>query len=455
MKPRDRKLAILHQLGKESEPIRSSELSEKLGSNFDQRTIRRWLSKLVEEGLIQKTGHTKNARYSAVKRPGRKDDQNLEKNEGVSSCFSSASLKSIQQVSLPLFERQPIPYITEWLESYQPNKSYYLSPLIRKQLAEAGLRASGQDPAGTYAHQIFNRLIIDLSFNSSRLEGNTYSLIDTERLLLHGNSAEDKLDEEKVMIMNHKEAIRYLVDNAAKVEVNYNTICTLHYLLADGLVESSEAGKIRRHGVRVGGSIYIPFEEPSELSKQLELIADKASLIIDPFEQSFFLLVHVSYLQAFIDVNKRTARLCANIPLVKNNLVPLSFNDVKVDDYKLSVIAIYELQDITPLADLFTYSYLRTCIAYDSTVKSMGFDKVRVRYRQERRAVIKEIIIQKLIADELNRYIQNEAIKLVPTEHQKAFIEDIQEDLSLMDESRLAGLGITTEEFQQWFALNA
>jgi hypothetical protein len=165
--------------------------------------------------------------------------------------------------------------------------------------------------------------------------------------------------------------------------------------------------------------------------------------------------VHVSYLQAFIDVNKRTARLCANIPLVKNNLVPLSFNDVKVDDYKLSVIAIYELQDTTPLADLFTYSYLRTCAAYDSTVKSMGFDKVRVRYRQERRAVIREVIIQKLIVDELNGYIQNEAIKLIPTEHQKAFIEDIQEDLNLMDESRLAGLGITAEQFQQWFALNS
>ncbi len=85
----------------------------------------------------------------------------------------------------------------------------------------------------------------------------------------------------------------------------------------------------------------------------------------------------------------------------------------------------------------------------------MGFDEVRVRYRQERRAVIREVIIQKLIVEKLNRYIQNEAIRLIPTEHQKAFIEDIQEDLNLMDETRLAGLEITPEQFQQWLALNS
>ncbi len=81
--------------------------------------------------------------------------------------------------------------------------------------------------------------------------------------------------------------------------------------------------------------------------------------ILDPFEQSIFLLVHISYLQAFIDVNKRTARLASNIPLVKGNLVPLAFRDVLVDDYISSMVAIYELQDVRPLVDLYVYSYMQ------------------------------------------------------------------------------------------------
>lgn len=91
-------------------------------------------------------------------------------------------------------------------------------------------------PAGTYAHQLYNRLLIDLSYNSSRLEGNTYSLLDAPRLLLEGKSAEGKLDEEKIMILNHKEAIAHLLRNAGRIHIDTNEICTLHYLLSDGLV---------------------------------------------------------------------------------------------------------------------------------------------------------------------------------------------------------------------------
>lgn len=367
-----------------------------------------------------------------------------------SSCFSSASLKAIEKVKKPLFERQPVAYADGWFDSYQPNSSYYLPEALRQQLLESGERTSGQDPAGTYAHQIFNRLIIDLSYNSSRLEGNTYSLLDTERLLLHGDTAEGKLDEEKAMILNHKEAIRYLVDNAARLEVSRNVICTLHYLLSDGLLEPSEAGKVRNHGVRIGGSTYHPFEDPRRLDLQLEKIATKAASIQNSYEQSIFLLVHISYLQAFADVNKRTARLAANISLIRGNLVPLAFSDVRVDDYMSAMIAIYELQDIRPLVDLYAYSYLRTCAAYDSTVKALGFDEVRVRYRQERRAVVKSVILQELVGGDMKKFVSREAVERLPKPAQGEFVEDVLEDLEQMDESRLAGLGVTSEQLKVW-----
>lgn len=100
--------------------------------------------------------------------------------------------------------------------------------------------------------------------------------------------------------------------------------------------------------------------------------------------------------------------------------------------------------------DLYVYSYLRTCAAYDSTVKAMGFDEVRVRYRQERRKVVREVILQGLTGDAMRRHAQAGAERMVPKSERNAFVEDIIEDLEQMDESRLAGLGVTTEQLRVW-----
>ncbi len=445
MSLRDNKMRVLRQLGLEFEPISLPELMLRLGGGFQERSVRRWLCLLVEEGAVRKIGQKRGTKYIVV---GRSEEANSE----VSSCFSSASLKVVKVVKRPLFERLPIAYADDWFDRYRPNSSYYLSETLRRQLRISGERAHDQDPAGTYAHQIFNRLIIDLSYNSSRLEGNTYSLLDTERLLLHGDTAEGKLDEEKAMILNHKEAIRYLVENASKIEVSRNVICTLHFLLSDGLVEAAESGKVRKHGVRIGGSTYIPFEDPRRLELQLEKIANKAAQIRDPYEQSIFLLIHISYLQAFTDVNKRTARLSANIALIRGNLVPLAFSDVSVEDYMSAMIAIYELQNVLPLVDLYVYSYLRTCAAYDSTVKAMGFDEVRVRYRRERRNIVRDVILQVFIGKEMRRFVAAEVLRNVPKAFQAAFEEDVLEDLEQIDESRLIGLGVTPEQLKHWRA---
>ncbi len=441
MEIRDRKLTILRCLSQESEAITLAALLEKLESIYPERSMRRWLNELAQEGLVEKSGRTKNAKYRAIK------GKNSQPKE-ISSCFSSDSLEAIKKVQEPFFLREPVAYNDQWLEAYEPNQSSYLDNT--SQLREAGKRASDHDPAGTYAYQIFNRLLIDLSYNSSRLEGNTYSLLDTERLLLHGDSPEGKLEEERVMILNHKEALRHLVENASKVKVTSNEIFTLHYLLADGLVEAKYAGKVRDHAVRIGSSTYMPYEDPRKLEFQLNRIVEKAAAIEEPFEQSFFLLVHISYLQAFSDVNKRTARLSANIPLITQNWVPLSFNDVEVDDYMYAMIAIYEFQDIRPLRDLFVYTYLRTCAQYDATVKSIGFDEVRVRYRQQRRAVLRSIIEKLLAGEKMHNFIEEEASRLIPEEARELFSEDVREDLELMDESRLVGLGVTPEQLARW-----
>ena len=436
------KLAVFRQLQQATAPTSLKELLSKLGSNFKERSVRRWLAEMVELGFVEKIGNRRASKYRV-----------LQAAHLMSRCFSPESAAAVALVRRPIYERSPVAYADEWFNAYRPNHTFYLPSQLRTQLYLEGMRSQKEDPAGTYAHQIFNRLLIDLSYNSSRLEGNTYSLLDTQRLVLEGKGAEGKLDEETVMILNHKEAIRYLVDQASYLTVSMQTFFTLHYLLSDGLVESVHAGKIRDHGVRIGGSTYIPFENPKQLEIQLGRIAKKASEIEDPYEQSFFLLVHLTYLQPFTDVNKRTARLSANMPLIKHNLVPLSFNDVEREDYTSAIIAIYELQDVQPLIDLYAFSYLRTCAMYDSTVKALGFDEVRVRYRTLRRSLLQEIIIRQLHGPTLKEYVGSQAMERVTRKDRESFIEDVNEDLQQIDESRIAGLGITPAELKAWLKL--
>ena len=438
--PHEPKSTMLRCLKEEREPLSLTRFAEKLASqglSIPPRTLRRWLAEMIRDGLVVKQGLRKSVLYQALQYQG---------GEG----FSEESRIAVAQVRRPLFDRMPVAYSEDWFDAYEPNVSRYLPAAVTQQLLDAGQRLRKQDPAGTYAHQIFERLLIDLCYNSSRLEGNTYSRADTERFLLGGKAAPGKTEKEKAMILNHGEAIRYLVDNALRLDVTAETIYTLHYLLADGLVEYHLAGRVRDHGVRVGGSTYIPFEEPARLQLQLDRIVDKARPIKDPYEQSMFLLVQITYLQAFADVNKRTARLCANIPLIAQNLVPLSFIDVDRSDYNAAVIAIYELQDTGPLADLYVHSYLRTCALYDATVESLGFDEVRVRYRTQRKECLRTILDEQLGREETKTYLERTVDKLVPENVQDAFTKSVLDDLEVMHIPRLAGLGITREQMLQW-----
>ncbi len=438
----DKKIAILEILREEAEPLGLHELLSRLPTDFAERSVRRWLSEFAKTGLIEKIGQKRATKYCNAA-PTRF-------REHGGGCFSELSLKILAKIRRPVFERTPVPYNDHWLEQYKPNQSFYLPPQIRANLLKSGKRSKDADPAGSYAHRIFNRLLIDLSYNSSRLEGNTYSLLETEKLVLEGTGAQAKSEDDKIMILNHKEAIRYLVDSAPKLQASKETICTLHFLLSDALVEPHYAGSVRDHEVRIGGSTYIPYADPKKLQNLLECITKKAVQIKDPYEQSFFLLVHLSYLQAFADVNKRTSRLAANIPLIKNNLVPLSFNDVEREDYTSAVIAIYELQNIQPMIDLYLFSYKRTCAMYDSTVQSIGVDVLRARYRQQRRQLLSAIILQKKTGPSLERYIKVQAKKLIPEKDRLFFIEDVKEDLQEIDQSRIYGLGVTLEEFRVW-----
>lgn len=438
----DRKVAVLMALKNANAPLTSTEILSLMGEDVAIRSLRRWLNELIADGLILRHGVKKNARY----------ESSADASHFVvpSTLFTPESQRALVQVSQPIYTREPVSYHQQWLSDYQPNVDYYLSAVKRGTLREQGQRFDFGSMAGTYARHIYHRLLIDLSYNSSRLEGNTYSLLDTEKLILEGEGADGKLSEEKIMILNHKEAIRYLVDNASKITVCPQAIYTLHYLLSDGLLPPSQCAKLRNHAVKIGGSTYHPLEQVNTIDAQLNLICEKAEEIQDPFEQSFFLLVHIAYLQGFEDCNKRTARLSANIGLIQKNLVPLSFNDIPKNDYINAMIAIYELNDIQPLSDLYCFSYARTCKFYDATVQVMGIDKLRVIYREQRRFCLRHIIAHGLHGSAMREYIDVQVHRLIPAEDHHAFQGIMMEDLDALDVNRIAGLGVSLADFKRW-----
>lgn len=439
-----KKMAVLQALQQQKKAVSSRELLKILGSEYKERSVRRWLDDLCKAGQVVRAGKKRGTQYQA--------DIPALPTQNVFELFRKESTAKIQFVRQPLINRKPVGYHESLVKDYRPNHTYYLDASSRKKLFQSGNKNIDAAPAGTYARKIYNTLLIDLSYNSSRLEGNTYTRLDTEKLILEGIDPEGKLDEEKIMILNHKEAIRHLVESGNQIRIDSDEIHTLHYLLADGLVPPHYAGKIRDHGVRIGASSYIPLDNIQKIKKNLALICQKANVIEDPFEQSFFLLVHLAYLQAFTDVNKRTSRLSANIPLIRGNFVPLSFNDVDKDDYILALLVFYELHSTEALEDIYCNSYLRTCEQYQVLTISLGVDELRVRYRQQRREIVAHIIRHQLIAKQQSQYIKSALTQLIPENDRAAVKKIILEDLTEINSARIVGMGISNVELQQWLS---
>ena len=197
------------------------------------------------------------------------------------------------------------------------------------------------------------------------MEGNTYNILQTERLIRFGEEASGKDRKEAVMILNHKEAIQYVVDNLAQITIGRSDLCNIHALLADGLLaDPAMAGRLRRMTVGISHSSYSPLDDRFAIEEEFDILVQKATAITDPFEQSFFLLVHIPYLQAFEDVNKRTSRIVSNVPLLKADLAPLSFLTMNDGEYIDGLIGVYELNNVSLLREVYIDAYLASAQNY-------------------------------------------------------------------------------------------
>jgi hypothetical protein len=351
----------------------------------------------------------------------------------------------------PAEERRPVGYQREFLDGYVPNRTSYLAESVRRHLHHIGRSPVGGDrPAGTYARQILSRLLIDLSWASSRLEGNTYSRLDTERLIQFGQAVEGKDAAETQMILNHKAAIEFLVEQAQELSFNRYTIFNLHALLSENLLSNPEAaGRLRQIPVEITGSVFHPLAIPQVREECFDQVLDTARAIRDPFEQSFFVMVHIPYLQPFEDVNKRVSRLAANIPLIQRNLCPLSFVDVPERAYTEGTLGVYELNRFDLLLDVFVWSYERSCQRYLAVRQSMAEpDPFRLRYREALIEAVSEAVRRPATPPDF--VIRDYALERIPAEDRAAFADMARKELERLHEGTIARYRLRPSEYEAW-----
>ncbi len=424
------------------------------GLNLDRRTLQRRLRELVDVGRLLKQGAGRASRYLLAPITGEAcATHSPDKVAAHGETYVPLSPQGAQVRDLvrrPITDRKPVGYKRQFLEGYEPNHSAYLPASMRSHLRALGLSPAREHPAGTYARDILNRLMIDLSWSSSRLEGNTYSRLDTQNLIEFGHAAEGKDQREAQMILNHKAAIEMLVGHADEISFDAFTFFNLHALLSENLLMDSDAsGRLRTTAVEIGGSVFYPLAVPQQIDECFRFILDKANAIHDPFEQAFFVMAHIPYLQPFLDVNKRVSRLGANIPFIKHNLSPLSFVDVPEQAYIDGTLGVYEVNRIDLLRDVFVWAYERSCQRYVAIKESLPEpDPLRMRNREALIDVVSEIVCAGKPIE--TPHIRELAAPLVPPADLDQFVAMAFNDLHHLHEGNVARYRLRLLEFRAW-----
>lgn len=398
-------------------------LMAKLNPSISQPTFSRRIEAMERRGIVKREGRGRSTVYSLV------DPQ--------------------WYLNLPVQKRTPTTYRFEWLENFAPHQHRFLAAEEDQRLHELGI-VPGISP-NLFFQRVYERFLIDLSYASSKMEGNTYTLLDTEKLLKEGSAAEGKAAEEATMILNHKEAIVYLVENLAELSVSERDVKNLHALLSRDLVQEGEPGRLRTRLVNITNTAYSPLAVPQQIDEQFKLLVQKANEIASPFEQSIFLLVGLSYLQPFIDVNKRTARLAANIPLFKAGLCPLSYRHMDNARYMGGLLLFYETLNADGITAAFVDGYEKSSSVLKSHYEEHRRkpDRVDLAYRRGTNQVIREVILYGKSADDRERIVTR-WLATAPEEDRDQLLERINAKLEHIGTDEAALYGVTPEDIGEF-----
>lgn len=443
------------EIERHPEGISATALASIFANEASRRSISRIIKRLERRKRIGVVGQARGTRY--VPLAGTEARETNDETRAVGKVAADIPLSPdgnmVQTwVRAPITQRRPVGYIREFLDAYRPNETFYLVDAERRQwLHRIGRTPLIERPAGTYARDILNRLLIDLSWASSRLEGNTYTRLDTQQLIENGREPEGKDQVETQMILNHKQAIEFLIEQANEIRFNHFTLLNLHSLLSENLMrDSNSSGRLRVRIVDIQGTVFHPLAVPQQIEELFEQFLQKAEAIEDPFEQAFFAMVHIPYLQPFEDVNKRVSRLAANIPLIRKNLCPLSFVDVPERAYVEGLRGVYERTHVALLRDVFIWAYERSCQQFQAITTGLPApDPFRLKYRVELGEAVAEVVRK---GWSVESPLDEIVAKFVPPAEHRRFEDMVRSELRNLHEGNIARYRITLSEFRSWIS---
>ena len=324
------------ELLKNSKALSSKEIFDTVNLEISYSTLKRILTKLVDLQLLNFIGNGKARKYTIsesydlfypidVETYYKKEiDERIIKNR-----FNESLLKKVLP-NIDIFTTEELKKLNALQEEYAKNI----------------LNISNTE----YAKEL-DRLAIDLSWKSSQIEGNTYTLLETERLLKEQETAFGKKKDEAVMLLNHKAAIDFIVKTPNYVfPLSLSKIEDIHSLLIKDLGVDRN---IRKRRVGISGTNYQPLDNEYQIREALEQMCLLINNKVNVFEKAFLILVLISYIQGFSDGNKRTARILSNAVLVHFDYCPISFRTVNSINYKKAMLLFYEQNNVTAIKEIF------------------------------------------------------------------------------------------------------
>ncbi|SMM97674.1 filamentation induced by cAMP protein Fic [uncultured Candidatus Thioglobus sp.] len=320
--------------------LSSSAMHKSIGFDVELITVKRYLSSLISQKLLLTKGKGRATKYFVT--PFYKLNhpvdiiryfENETDDRDINATFN-LDLIDKTLVETNIFSVEELAHLSQLQNKYSANIS--------------------QLPDSIYKQEL-ERLGIDLSWKSSQIEGNTYSLLETELLLKEQTQAKGKSQEEASMLLNHKIALDYIIDNPTYFkEMNLQKIEEMHSLL---VLDLGIEKNIRKRLVGITGTNYTPLDNEHQIKEAIHNACALVNTKENIFEKSLLILILLSYIQAFADGNKRTARMSSNAILVANNYCPISFRSVDSLDYKKAMLIFYEQNNLYAFKQIYIEQY--------------------------------------------------------------------------------------------------
>ena len=332
---RDVNQLVLEYLMKQT-IVSSKEIHSGINEKVGYATVKRTLQSLISEGLICTTGNGKGTKYQ------------LSPAYFVLAPMNMAVyfLKEIdERIIRSDFNLNLIDEVLKTTNLFTEKETEQLNEL------QSIFRGNTLDLTVEAYNREFERLAIDLSWKSSQIEGNTYSLLETEQLLREKQTASGKTKDEATMLFNHKDALDFILSNKDYVKpLTISRIEDLHSIL---IKELNVGRNIRKRRVGISGTNYKPIDNEFQIREALQAMCNVVNGKSNIFEKALLVLVLISYIQPFEDGNKRTARIISNAILMNEGYCPLSFRTVDSIEYKKAMLVFYEQNNITPFKGIF------------------------------------------------------------------------------------------------------